>query len=438
MSSSIQRRHVCVLVLGDIGRSPRMQYHSLSLASHHFEVDFIGYKGSLLHKTITNNNNIKCHQMNEIPNFNNYLPKLLSYVFKVLWQSMVLFLLLLSISKPQYIVVQNPPSIPTLAIVWFICRLRGSLFVIDWHNYGFTILGLTLGNNHLLVKTCKWFEGYFGSKADYNICVTKALKNDLFERWKISATVLYDRPPAIFRPISLQEKHELLNKLKYEYIEFAASDKDNDTENIFTSYDIINDEISLKPNRPALVISSTSWTEDEDFNILFEAFEYYDSYAYRLHNLPHIICVITGKGPMKTFYQQKVEQKQFKSVKFIFPWIKAEDYPKLLACADVGVSLHKSSSDLDLPMKVVDMFGCCLPVCALQYKCINELVIHEENGLLFNSSKHLASHLRDIFENFPNESQCLSSLRNNLEKSFVNLRWDECWAQNALPIFHKS
>ena len=36
-----------ILVLGDIGRSPRMQYHALSIAKHAGQVDIIGYHGEL-------------------------------------------------------------------------------------------------------------------------------------------------------------------------------------------------------------------------------------------------------------------------------------------------------------------------------------------------------------------------------------------------------
>ncbi len=37
---------VQVIVLGDVGRSPRMQYHALSIAQHGGRVDLIGYQGS--------------------------------------------------------------------------------------------------------------------------------------------------------------------------------------------------------------------------------------------------------------------------------------------------------------------------------------------------------------------------------------------------------
>jgi beta-1,4-mannosyltransferase len=37
--------HIQILVVGDIGRSPRMQYHGISAAKHGRKVDLIGYKG---------------------------------------------------------------------------------------------------------------------------------------------------------------------------------------------------------------------------------------------------------------------------------------------------------------------------------------------------------------------------------------------------------
>ncbi len=40
---------VVVLVLGDIGRSPRMQYHALSIAKKGATVDLVGYNGSIFH-----------------------------------------------------------------------------------------------------------------------------------------------------------------------------------------------------------------------------------------------------------------------------------------------------------------------------------------------------------------------------------------------------
>lgn len=46
------------------------------------------------------------------------------------------------------------------------------------------------------------------------------------------------------------------------------------------------------------------------------------------------------------------------------------------------------------------MFGCGLPVCALTYSCIGELVSHEHNGLLFATPEQLAQQLLDVFRGF--------------------------------------
>ena len=39
-------RSVAILVLGDVGRSPRMMYHAESFAKNGYETFLIGYKGT--------------------------------------------------------------------------------------------------------------------------------------------------------------------------------------------------------------------------------------------------------------------------------------------------------------------------------------------------------------------------------------------------------
>ncbi|CAI7869417.1 unnamed protein product [Closterium sp. NIES-54] len=55
------------------------------------------------------------------------------------------------------------------------------------------------------------------------------------------------------------------------------------------------------------------------------------------------------------------------------------------------------------------MFGCGLPVCAISYSCIHELVKDGTNGLLFSDSSELASQLIDIFCGFPEGSADLKA-----------------------------
>lgn len=98
---------------------------------------------------------------------------------------------------------------------------------------------------------------------------------------------------------------------------------------------------SLRPDRPALVVSSTSWTPDEDFKILLEALQIYEIRADELSGqsssstegkLPKLLVIVTGKGPLKDMYMKEVGklQKRWKWVRCISLWLEAEDYPVLL------------------------------------------------------------------------------------------------------------
>ncbi|PIA26235.1 hypothetical protein AQUCO_09500006v1 [Aquilegia coerulea] len=366
-----RRNRAAVVVLGDFGRSPRMQYHALSLARQaNLEVDVVAYGGSDPHAAVLENRSIHIHEMKQWLRALRHLPKLFSpliLLLKPLFQIfMLMWFLCIKIPAPDVFIVQNPPSIPTLLAVQWASWFRRAAFVVDWHNFGYTLLGLSLGRSSWFVRIYHWFEKHFGRMADGALCVTRAMQHELAEKWGITATVLYDHPPEFFHPASLEEKYKLFCRLKkniiYPYgirdcvsmgtMGTSTSDS-NDT--LFTTQ--VGTEISLKMNRPAIM------------------------------------------------------RLRLKHVAFRTMWLPAEDYSLLLGSADLGVCLHTSSSGLDLPMKVVDMFGCGLPVCAVSYPCIEELVKVEKNGLLFSSSSELAVELLMLFKGFPGECNLLKLLR---------------------------
>ena len=121
-----------------------------------------------------------------------------------------------------------------------------------------------------------------------------------------------------------------------------------------TAFTEVNEEdgsVRLKADRPAILVSSTSWTPDEDFGILFEALSRYESHC-EIMPLPNLVCVITGRGPRKEYYRELINDQHWHHIQVIMPWLEPQDYPLMLGSADLGVCLHTSSSGVDLPMKV--------------------------------------------------------------------------------------
>jgi beta-1,4-mannosyltransferase len=330
-------------------------------------------------------------------------------------------------------------------------------------------MALTMGRGHQIVRLAEKYEKYWGTKADGGFCVTKAMQEELIRNWHVKATVFYDRPPEFFRPATLVEKHELLLRLESTILEgmhpndFAAKamlgNKNSKGETTLcttrsktttTATAQGNGNISLRPDRPAIVVTSTSWTPDEDFGLLLAAAQAYDAAAEKSNtgctlsetsSHPRLLIFVTGRGPQRAEFEFRMRQLDLRYVAFRTAWLEPGDYPLLLGSADVGISLHSSSSGLDLPMKVVDMFGAGLPVCALSYNCIHELVAQGRNGLLFSSAEELAVALEEALEGFPDvatddggkKKSLLAKLRRGVAGSSMT-RWHDSWTKTALPV----
>jgi len=106
------------------------------------------------------------------------------------------------------------------------------------------------------------------------------------------------------------------------------------------------------------------------------------------------------------------------------------DYPRLLACADLGVSLHTSSSGMDFPMKIVDLFGCGVPVCAIHFDAVDEVVIDGINGVIFKSSDELFRALMKLVSDDAELDRLRQGVRHLAWRS-----WTEEWDKLAKPIF---
>lgn len=186
----LTNKRVCVVVLGDIGHSPRMQYHVLSLLEHGCDVDLIGYVDTKPHSSLLQYEKLRIHQLTPVPELG--LPTFVRLVTKTIWQFLTLLVALISIRSPEFLLCQNPPAIPTLVCCYYVCCLRKTKLIIDWHNYTHTILGLTGGGEGrqskgtiYLVQVAKWVEGYYGKRAFGNLCVTKAMREDLHQNWGV-------------------------------------------------------------------------------------------------------------------------------------------------------------------------------------------------------------------------------------------------------------
>jgi beta-1,4-mannosyltransferase len=386
-----------------------MQYHAEALAAHEVDVDVVACAGSALHAELREHPRITCHLLP--PARERAWPRALllpAAALRALGQALrLVWVFMVVLRKPDVILVQNPPAVPTLFVTVAAARLRGARLVIDWHNLAWAVLALGVGARHPIVRLARWYERTLARRADAHLAVSDALREALTTGWGLRpVTVLRDRPAARFAPLAAEPREAWRRRLA--------------------------DTLGLGGRRPALVVSPTSWTRDEDFDLLLDAVRRAEALVAE-RAFPDVVVLLTGRGARRARFEAAAAALPGRRFHVRTLWLEPDDYPRALGAADLGLCLHRSASGLDLPMKIADMQGAGLPVCALDYgPCLDEMLRHDDTGLRFADAAALARQWVDLLATFP-ATPWLDRLRANVLK-VREVSWRAGWDAEAREV----
>lgn len=390
-----------------------MQYHALALAVNDGDVDLIGLEGAPVHAALTAEPRLRTHRLSD----RGFTSRLSRGRQRFLWMSAGraamqagrLLKTLLRLPAPDVILVQNPPAVPTLAVAWLAARLRRARLIIDWHNLSHTILAVPLGEDHRAVRSLARSEKRWARRADAHLAVSQALADWLRREVHVSATVVRDRPPAFFARPSLEAAADLWRRLA--------------------------DRLALGTRRIPLVLCPTSWTPDEDFDLLLEALERTErTLAGSGGPAPALALILTGRGTLKEEFERRLARRAFTRLAVRTVWLEPSDYPVAVGLADAGLCLHQSSSGLDLPMKLADFRGVGVPVCVYDYApVLAEAITPGREGITFRDPGELSAVLVALASGELAAVPAFAAARVWLT-GHPPERWEEEWSRNASPV----
>jgi len=403
----LQNVRVAIVVLGDIARSPRMRHHATAMAAEGATVDLIGYVENDFPAALARHPRIHVRELPAHRSSGSERSSSLAYISRGVVRSWRLAWSLLralgGVPSLDLVLIQNPPIFPTAAIAFTVARCRGARVVIDWHNLSFAMLALRVGREHPIAELSRQWEGRIGSMADGHLCVSRAMSEVLRDSWDVNAAVLYDRPPKMIETADATTREDFLRRVW-----------------------------SVENARDCpVVVTATSWTDDEDADMLLAAACEVDRRLEADSAAHRFLFIASGDGPNRAAFERNVERCDLKRVAILTGWLSPDDYDTMLACADLGVSLHRSASGIDLPMKIADMRGAALPVAALDYgPVLREILDPGVDGLLFSDSVDLARIIERLIVDRDGDE--LQLLGRTVRERFV-ATWRDGWTMEALP-----
>lgn len=399
------------MVLGDLGRSPRTLYHAHALADAGLEVDLVGHLESPLDAATACHARIHVHALPAPARGGSRALFVARGLWRVVREAVALWRLLARLPRPDLILVQNPPAVPTLFVAVTYAWGQGARLAVDWHNFGYAMLAQQLAPRHPVVRLARAYERATARFADHHLCVSQAMREVLASDLDVhGAVVLRDHPAARFTPADVERRAALRARFA-PALELPAID------------------------RPAaLVVSPTGWTADEDVGLLLDACVACDAALATDATLPALVLVLTGDGPLRDGFRQRIARLALGRVHVRTLWLASDDYPDFLAAADLGVSVHRSTSGCDLPMKIADLHGAGVPVCALDYgPCLAEMLLHNEESWRFTTADELSQLLLRLLAGFPSGAVEIAAARAALA-SGPRLSWREGWQASVAPI----
>jgi beta-1,4-mannosyltransferase len=279
---------------------------------------------------------------------------------------------LLMMKRPTRILLQTPPLLPAAPLLVLYAFLVRARLILDWHNSTAAMFEKRFGRTALLGLVTA-LERHAARATHWHLAVSARMAAVV----STDAIVLRDRAPARFAP-GLRTR---------------------------------------RAGEPVVFVAPSSFSLDDDFELLEAALRECDA---RMAPKTRAIVVLTGYGERREEVMAAMMCLELTSFTISNAWLSEAALIALLQSADAGISLHRSPSGLDLPIKIAEIVACGTVMLALDAGgAMEELDVPV---MRFGSSGELASMMLRVIDGLAAPPRCDAP------------SWSEEWARTALPM----